>query len=392
MRYKNNILYTDLKEVLFDFPIKQVAKYRNLYIVVISPLEELEYPSNIFGVNEEGDIVWKIKSFNHEQIIFNKIEINHEKEKLYGYDINHFKYIIDIETGEIISGKLRPLDDEDKKITKEKTSKMDIKKIEKTSINLLKNSKVLTLLLFIGFFVFMCFISKNVKIKTLKTTIEQQETYIQTLETTLINQEQVILQKEAQLKEYETYISQINKNFTGNNNYSSSNINTTEESIPSKNENKTTQTRENKVEGGISTVVDFIDTLVNNVSTGTPITTEDLKEMTKEVTEGYRVTQYVDGQRIKVSLDGQEEFVVKLISVSNCSISTLEKLIPIGTQIYLETDSKKYNDEGELLAYVWITSPDEDNIKSMVNYAILKSKNGTFTNESPNIKYNRHFF
>ena len=135
-----------------------------------------------------------------------------------------------------------------------------------------------------------------------------------------------------------------------------------------------------------------MDSLVGNVSSGTPVTTEDLKEMTMEISEGYHVTQYVDGQRIKVSLDGEKEFVVKLISVSNCQISTLEKIIPIGTQIYLENDSKKYNDNGEMLAYVWVTSPDEENLNAMVNYAILKSGSGTFINESPNIKYNRHFF
>ena len=106
------MLHTSLKDVKFDYPIKQVAKYRGMYIVLISPVDSLELPLNVYGVNDEGDIIWKIKRFNEKDTIYTSIEVDIENNKVYLKDLNFFKYIIDVETGEIISGKLKPLDNQ----------------------------------------------------------------------------------------------------------------------------------------------------------------------------------------------------------------------------------------------------------------------------------------
>ena len=90
--------------------------------------------------------------------------------------------------------------------------------------------------------------------------------------------------------------------------------------------------------------------------------------------------------------DGVETINVKLISVSECKKETLEALFPVGSQVFVETDSKKYDEDGYLLAYVWSTEPNPNNMNTMANYVILKNGYGKFVMESPNIKYNRFFF
>lgn len=385
MEYKNNILYTDLKEVSFDFPIKQILRYKGIYIVLISPLDNLEYPSNVFGVNPEGDIMWRIKSFNKEQIIFHSIEVNINNGKLYLKDFNHFKYIIDTETGEIISGKIRPLED-DSQALKEKEP-LKIKNIDSSFVNKFLNKKTLLLLSILFLFMLLLIGTKNLKINSLEKQIKKQETLITTLENTLIAQEEEIVKYEeainnsiAQTNSVQTIPAETTNEIQSEETLLQENINTISP-VP---------TREETVDNGVSKVVDFINTLVGNVSSGTPITIDEVNNKST-INDGIIVSEILDGQRIKVSKDS-EEFVVKLISISNCDKSTLEQIIPTGTQIYLETDSKQYNDAGEMLAYVWVTQPNPENLNSMLNYAILKSNFGTFVNEPPNIKYNRYFF
>lgn len=385
MEYKNNILYTDLKEVSFDFPIKQILRYKGIYIVLISPLDNLEYPSNVFGVNPEGDIMWRIKSFNKEQIIFHSIEVNINNGKLYLKDFNHFKYIIDTETGEIISGKIRPLED-DSQTLKEKEP-LKIKNIDSSFVNKFLNKKTLLLLSILFLFMLLLIGTKNLKINSLEKQIKKQETLITTLENTLIAQEEDIVKYEeainnsiAQTNSVQTIPAETTNEIQSEETLLQENINTISP-VP---------TREETVDNGVSKVVDFINTLVGNVSSGTPITIDEVNNKST-INDGIIVSEILDGQRIKVSKDS-EEFVVKLISISNCDKSTLEQIIPTGTQIYLETDSKQYNDAGEMLAYVWVTQPNPENLNSMLNYAILKSNFGTFVNEPPNIKYNRYFF
>lgn len=385
MEYKNNILYTDLKEVSFDFPIKQILRYKGIYIVLISPLDNLEYPSNVFGVNPEGDIMWRIKSFNKEQIIFHSIEVNINNGKLYLKDFNHFKYIIDTETGEIISGKIRPLED-DSQTLKEKEP-LKIKNIDSSFVNKFLNKKTLLLLSILFLFMLLLIGTKNLKINSLEKQIKKQETLITTLENTLIAQEEDIVKYEeainnsiAQTNSVQTIPAETTNEIQSEETLLQENINTISP-VPA---------REETVDNGVSKVVDFINTLVGNVSSGTPITIDEVNNKST-INDGIIVSEILDGQRIRVSKDS-EEFVVKLISISNCDKSTLEQIIPTGTQIYLETDSKQYNDAGEMLAYVWVTQPNPENLNSMLNYAILKSNFGTFVNEPPNIKYNRYFF
>lgn len=391
MQYKNNTLYTDLKEVSFDFPIKQVIKYRGMFIVLISPLENLEYPSNVFGVNNEGDIMWRIKSFNGEQIIFHSIEVNLENGKLYLKDFNHFKYIIDSETGEIVSGKIRPLEEGNDLNIKKSESKIS----KKLNLNLENKKLYLIILAIFGILILMLF-SKNIKINSLENKIKKQEALIGTLENTLVKQEETLSKYEEAIKIIESNPN-ILQNIENTQSYQSYNEEMFPSSIETIEEETIQNTRENtsrkeSVNNGVSTVIDFIDSVVGNVSSGTPTTIEDVNNSKSEINEGYIVSEIIDGQRIKISKAGENDFIVKLISVSNCSIETLNKIIPSGTQIYLETDSKKYNDNNELLAYVWVTEPNPDNLSSMVNYAVLKNNLATFVNESPNIKYNRYFF
>ncbi len=385
MEYINNVLKTDFKETTFDFPIKEVVRYRGIYIVLISPLDNLEYPLNVYGVNSEGDIMWKIKSFNGEQVIFDKIEVNMNNGKLYLKDINHFKYLIDVETGEIISGKMRPLEDEPVE-TKNQSNKLQ--KISKTSKSLLDkteglNPKVIVVVfLIIAIFILVKLMGKSIEINSLNKKIETQQAQIEEYEQVIMIQEQKIEAYENLIMNLKTATQQIEQQ---SGIQSSSSV----ETIDNTQEQTVEQSRTENVNNGVSAVVDLIDSIIGNVASGTPTTIEDVNK--PKVTNGYTVQSIIDGQRMVVS-DGETSTTVKLISVTECKKETLEALFPVGTPIYLETDSRKYNDAGELLVYAWATEPNPNNLSNMANYVILKNGYGKFEIESPNIKYNRYFF
>ena len=386
MEYINNTLKTDFKEVTFDFPIKEVIRYRGMYLVLISPLDNLEYPLNVYGVNSQGDIMWKIKSFNGEQIIFDKIDVNMANGKVYLKDINHFKYAIDSETGEILSGKIRPLEDEPIE-EKDETPISKIKKVASASSDTVDKISAINpkTLLIIGFviIVFLLFklIGKGMEVSSLEKRVNELESQVSSYEEALVIQEQKIqTYEDLILNLRNTAESQITTNTDTSSPEVITSEDTTQNQVP---------TREEEVSNGVSAVVNLIDSIIGNVSTGTATTIEDVNK--PKVTEGYTVSNIIDGQRLTVS-DGTNEINIKLISVSECKKETLEALFPVGSQIYIENDSKKYDDNGYMLAYVWASEPNPDNLNSMANYVILKNGYGKFVNESPNIKYNRFFF
>ena len=390
MDYFNNTLKTDFKEVNFDFPIKEVVLYKGMYIVLISPLDNLEYPLNVYGVNNQGDIMWKIKSFNGEQIIFDKIEINISNGKLYLKDMNHFKYVVDAETGEILSGKIRPLEEdsfqEDKKspISKVKSAATSSKNIIDKASSF--NPKTILIISFI-IIVFLLFklMGKSIEINSLNKKNTELSNQITAYEEALVLQEQ-------KLKTYEDLILNLRENSSGLQSSQTQNgvtIIDSNQTQEAQENQETTPTREKQVNSGVSTVIDVIDSIIGNVSSGTPTTIEDVNK--PKYQEGYAVESIIDGQRMTIS-DGVETINVKLISVSECKKETLEALFPVGSQVFVETDSKKYDEDGYLLAYVWSTEPNPNNMNTMANYVILKNGYGKFVMESPNIKYNRFFF
>lgn len=353
MDYFNNTLKTDFKEVTFDFPIKEVVLYKGMYIVLISPLDNLEYPLNVYGVNTQGDIMWKIKSFNGEQIIFDKIEINISNGKLYLKDMNHFKYVVDAETGEILSGKIRPLEEdsfqEDKKspISKVKSAATSSKNIIDKASSF--NSKTILIISFI-IIVFLLFklMGKSIEINSLNKKNIELSNQITAYEEALVLQEQ-------KLKTYEDLILNLRENSSvlqpsqTQNGITIIDNNQAQETQEAQGTQETTPTREKQVNSGVSTVIDVIDSIIGNVSSGTPTTIEDVNK--PKYQEGFAVEGIIDGQRMTIS-DGVETINVKLISVSECKKETLEKLFPVGSQVFVETDSKKYDEDGYLLAYV----------------------------------------
>ena len=304
--------------------------------------------------------------------------------------MNHFKYVVDAETGEILSGKIRPLEEdsfqEDKKspISKVKSAATSSKNIIDKASSF--NPKTILIISFI-IIVFLLFklMGKSIEINSLNKKNTELSNQITAYEEALVLQEQ-------KLKTYEDLILNLRENSSGLQSSQTQNgvtIIDSNQTQEAQENQETTPTREKQVNSGVSTVIDVIDSIIGNVSSGTPTTIEDVNK--PKYQEGYAVESIIDGQRMTIS-DGVETINVKLISVSECKKETLEALFPVGSQVFVETDSKKYDEDGYLLAYVWSTEPNPNNMNTMANYVILKNGYGKFVMESPNIKYNRFFF
>ena len=391
MQYENNVLHTSLKDVKFDYPIKQVAKYRGIYIVLISPVDSLELPLNVYGVNDEGDIIWKIKRFNEKDTIYASIEVDIENNKVYLKDLNFFKYIIDVETGEIISGKLKPLDNQPTTIKNDnKTMNLNKNNNSNNIFDKYINKKtIIAGISLVGIILLLINSSKNMKISTLEKANEESLKRISTLETVIVTQEEKITQYEQLIATYEAYITNAQSQTTQTiqNQSGLQDIGQTqEENRPNESQN----TQNQKPNSGLNSVIGFIDSVFDNVSQGNGQSIDDIEKLTTTTMHG-SVTEILDGQHFVANIDGTPT-QIELISVSECKKETLETLIPVGTTVFLEKDTKSTDEDGNLMAYVWVSEPDKNQLTNMVNYVLIKNKYAKFINCSPNVKYQRYFF
>lgn len=56
---------TDEKIIIFDFPIRQVLKFNHCFVVRLEPDIGQIYNENIFGISNEGKILWQIEPLSH---------------------------------------------------------------------------------------------------------------------------------------------------------------------------------------------------------------------------------------------------------------------------------------------------------------------------------------
>jgi hypothetical protein len=55
----------DEKIIIFDFPIRQVIKFHDCFVVRLEPDVGQIYNENVFGISNEGKILWQIETMSH---------------------------------------------------------------------------------------------------------------------------------------------------------------------------------------------------------------------------------------------------------------------------------------------------------------------------------------
>lgn len=90
------------KLVIFDFPIRQVIKFHDCFVVRLEPDIGQIYNENVFGISHEGKILWQIESISlvYEDSPYTGIGKEGEKAKLCNWDGTDL--LIDPYTGKII--------------------------------------------------------------------------------------------------------------------------------------------------------------------------------------------------------------------------------------------------------------------------------------------------
>ena len=116
-----------------------------------------------------------------------------------------------------------------------------------------------------------------------------------------------------------------------------------------------------------------------------------------------RVVKHVDGDTIRVVLDGGAEEPVRLIGIDTPedtnehepwgreASALTESLAPVGARVYLEYDAERRDRHGRLLAYVWLEPTDSDGESAarakMLNARIALSGLASPLTVQPNSKY-----
>ena len=59
---KENRLLIEGKDLFFEYPIKGVLKKEGVLMVLLKVPAKFNYQRNIFGVNEEGEIIWQVEA------------------------------------------------------------------------------------------------------------------------------------------------------------------------------------------------------------------------------------------------------------------------------------------------------------------------------------------
>lgn len=369
--FKENVLYINNKKIEFDVPIKQVVLYDGIYIVLINPeKKDLSSFLNVYGISKEGERLWRIKRIENNINAYKKIEI--ESNCLVLYDIDFFKHVVDSKNGDVIKSKIRPLD-----------SVIDKKDIKTDKNHSYKNLFVMTMLL--ASLLIISNISKDYKIKKLTKNNKEVET--------------------ADTYTYGDLSNDAEVYNIGNNNelYLIENLDIQEEpemSIFSPDiDNDKESNNENEVEvvnksekdkyEGINKTVKVIDTVVDAVTKGEKVSIDDVNKDGNYMVGNF--IEVIDGEHIKISINNESQ-IVKLISVEENGLTKecLEKILSDDDILYIEQDIKQKSGD-VLLGYVWVSEPDMDNKKNMLNHYLLKNKYAKFKIEPPNIKYNRFF-
>lgn len=377
--YKKNLLkiINNNKEINLEFEdnIEEILSFdmeENIIIIMIDCINTY----NIFAVNELGKIIWQIEKYNNSTNKYIDIE-NFTSNEFIAYDTNHFKYIINIKTGNIIK-RLKPL----QSLKKNKISTDFIRTIILFIIILISILFTLNICKKIVYFANNTKFSMNqyIKIEKIKE-IEKNDN-----NTNMIKEEELPPQIDLIQK-----VESINLN--NEINIESENLKENIEEIQEKNNKKnilpevldsriTEEIKEQYPDSkypGVDIVVDGISNIIKkeNEENSNYIKAEYLKSIT--------------GNEIMVKLN-EEEKIVKLISVKEKenTINDLEDIMKDIKTIYLEKDIKKESNN-MILAYIWLEIPENNNVEKMLNYILIKNSFANFEMQPPNIKYNRFF-
>jgi len=107
MKYKDNNLYTNGRELSFSHRIEKVLETKDILIVLLDtdPIDEESY-NNVYGV-KQGNIIWQVEDARN---IFKESEISYsytlakiiDDNKILLTDFNGIQIIVDTNTGKII--------------------------------------------------------------------------------------------------------------------------------------------------------------------------------------------------------------------------------------------------------------------------------------------------
>lgn len=98
---ENEITFSNAIIKKFDFPIKQIVKFNNLFFVLLEILGE-KYNQNVFAITDTVEIIWQIeKSETIDKLAgehpYTHIEVRNNQISLFNFC--GFRFIIDPLTG-----------------------------------------------------------------------------------------------------------------------------------------------------------------------------------------------------------------------------------------------------------------------------------------------------
>jgi hypothetical protein len=99
---KENRLLIKGKELFFEYPIKGVLEKEGVLMVLLKVPAKFNYQRNIFGANEEGEIIWQVEApSDFKEDLFTSLGINNE-DNVEAYSWKGCENIIDPKTGKIL--------------------------------------------------------------------------------------------------------------------------------------------------------------------------------------------------------------------------------------------------------------------------------------------------
>lgn len=101
----NNVLKIKASgaEVLFQWPIKDVLKFDDVFVVLVEPGVGECFNENVYGVKKDGAIIWVIKKRKHvyDDSPYTKILAEDDRVKLFNWDGEEL--LVEPSTGKVIS-------------------------------------------------------------------------------------------------------------------------------------------------------------------------------------------------------------------------------------------------------------------------------------------------
>lgn len=92
----------DIKEVNFQFPIRQVVESNNKYYIRLEPNIGIIFNENVFCYDKNGEMIWKIKPTNTIDTDCPYTNIKVDGENLFLYNWSGEKILVNFDTGEIL--------------------------------------------------------------------------------------------------------------------------------------------------------------------------------------------------------------------------------------------------------------------------------------------------